>query len=192
MSSSPLLIASQCSGLPSGSIDSEFPPDNTLSLGERLSFTVEKDFLIIIGTYIFLQNGILLQCWTKYSDKNFNNSTPRSCCCGWASSLCPWTLQCVGYIFTFHLAIGQPKTLSIRLYDILWVNIGETVITLKFAKIISKFSAKPAALSYSFEEPARETVEKWASNLLVRAYEGQTHHPVRHLCSRWLVQIPSH
>lgn len=63
---------------------------------------------------------------------------------------------------------------TIRLYDMLWVDIGETAITLKFAESVSKSSVKPASITYPFEGSAREKVEEWVSNLLAKAYEGST------------------
>lgn len=78
-----------------------------------------------------------------------------------------WRL-CANRIFV----IGKTRKLTIPLYHVLWTDVGQTAITLKFAEVISKSSVKTTSLAYPFGDCARGTVEGWASSLLGRAYSG--------------------
>ncbi|KAF8249324.1 putative sphingosine kinase [Wilcoxina mikolae CBS 423.85] len=61
---------------------------------------------------------------------------------------------------------------SIMLYNVLWVDVETSSITIKFAATkFSKASVKPSCLTYSYELPSLSEVESWAMTLLQLAYE---------------------
>jgi hypothetical protein len=62
---------------------------------------------------------------------------------------------------------------SILLYNVLWVDVGTSDVTIKFAAAkFAKLAVKPSSLSYSYDIPSRSEVENWAVTLLQAAYEG--------------------
>lgn len=60
--------------------------------------------------------------------------------------------------------------MTIPLYNLLWVEVGDASVTIKFAAKASKSSVKASSLMYPYEIPARSAVEAWAAKLLSAAY----------------------
>ncbi|PQE06333.1 sphingosine kinase protein [Rutstroemia sp. NJR-2017a WRK4] len=68
------------------------------------------------------------------------------------------------------IVLGSANTRSIPFYNVLWAEVEDSQITIRYASPTSKTRVKPAALTYSIESISVEAVEKWITKLLDRAY----------------------
>lgn len=64
------------------------------------------------------------------------------------------------------------NTVAIPLYNLLWVDVGDASITIKFAEKASKSKVRANSLTYPYELPARSAVEAWTAKLLNTAYRS--------------------
>jgi sphingosine kinase len=63
----------------------------------------------------------------------------------------------------------QAIIVSVPLYNLLWIDVGASSVTIKYAAP-AKASVKAASLTYPYEFPCHDEVEKWVMSLLDVAY----------------------
>ncbi|KAI0095551.1 ATP-NAD kinase-like domain-containing protein [Hypoxylon sp. NC0597] len=65
---------------------------------------------------------------------------------------------------------GAASELSIPLYNVLWAEVADEVLTIDCADPVSKKHVRVARLTYALGDLAADTVNAWAETLLKRAY----------------------
>lgn len=111
-----------------------------------------EPFRMSDGTTLALSKKLLLSITPNelhIHDDKTNKSKLRSCCGLWAAAA---------------------KPLIIPLYNVLYAEVGESTLTIKFATKVSRTTVKPSSLSYPYEPAHHTVIEEWSTRLLNAAY----------------------
>lgn len=166
--------------------ESETPDrDAVLAMGKHVSLTLGGDSLVVLGTCVLFPYSV----WTvadllRLPDESFARKAHRGCCGFLAPSrrpLChdyrPVSPSPSGEVagptggISDRGKSAEPRTTrAIHYYNVLWADLSQNAITIKYAEPTSKHDVAVASLHYPVHQEQKDRAEAWVAKLLDRAY----------------------